>query len=338
MKPEECEDSSMTLDTLDRALLSALYADGRAAWPKIAEEIGSSTSTIRRRFELLQSRGLVRVIGRTDVARLGYGPPVIVKYRGRDTLRPEFLERLQNHPHVRYLASTVGSAYCLAEIVPQSLSSIRETLSDISHDFNASSESFVVTHTYTSGQDWLPDTAKRDIDVTSRNTDVKLSDEERKVLALLLVDGRASFASLAVECDKSESTVRRIVENLLDQDIVSLRVLVEPQVLGFQAMFWALMDIEPSRLPEAAHSLAANPATKTLFATAGSRNLIGQFVLPRQTDTYSFMTEILGELPGARSAETLVEAGTHKRVWNLVSGDTYSGVAGPDWLFGDPAR
>lgn len=325
----------MAADSLDRSLLSALHAEGRAPWPKIASEIGSSVSTVRRRYESLHGRGLVRVIGRTDVSRLGYGPPAMVKYRGRDALRPEFLNYLQRHPNVRYLAATVGSAHCLAEIVPQSLSSLREILSDISQDFEVTSEEFVVTHTYTSGQDWLPNTAKRDIDVEAHRPDVEFSADERNILGMLLRDGRASFASLAAASDKSESTVRRIVETLLEQEIVSLRLLVEPQVLGFQAMFWALLDIEPSRLPEAASSLAENPATKTLFATAGSCNLIGQFVLPRHTDTYAFMTQVLGELPGARSAETLLESATYKRVWNLVTGDSYGDVAGPAWLFGE---
>lgn len=328
----------MELDSLDRSLLSALHTDGRAPWPKIASDIGRSVSTVRRRYESLQRRGIVRVIGRTDVSRLGYGPPAMVKYRGRDALRPEFLTHLQRHPDVRYLSATVGSAHCLAEIVPQSLSSLREVLSGIGRDFEVTSEEFVVTHTYTSGQDWLPNTAKRDIDVEILSREVELSADERNILGMLLHDGRASFASLGAASDKSESTVRRIVETLFEQEIVSLRLLVEPQVLGFQAMFWALLDIEPSRLPEAASSLAENPATKTLFATAGSCNLIGQFVLPRHTDTYAFMTQVLGALPGARSAETLLESATYKRVWNLVKGDSYGEVAGPAWLFDGKSR
>ena len=331
---ESCQNLPMTLDSLDRQILTALHTDARAPWPKIAEEIGSSTSTVRRRFESLHGRGLIRVIGRTDVSRLGYGPSAMVKFWGRDSLKPEFLRRLQLHPHVRYLAATVGSAHCMAEIVPQDLGSLRTVLSDIAGDYRVTFESFVTTHTYTSGQDWLPDPAARTIDTATRAAETDLAIEERIILGKLLGDGRASFASLASATGKSENTARRIVEGLFEKEIVSLRVLVEPQVLGFEARFWALIDVEPSQLPEAASILAANQATKTLFATFGSCNLIGQFVLPRQTDSYSFMTDVLGSLPGARHADTLPESATYKRVWNIVEGDTYDGVAGPDWLFG----
>lgn len=333
MGHDDVTDSSTRLDALDQGILSALHSDGRAPWPKIAEEVGSSTSTVRRRYESLLRRGSIRVIGRTDVAKLGFGPPAMVKYGGRDALRPEFLDSLQRNPHVRYLSATLGSAHCLAELVPQSLSTLRKILSDISQNFKVTSEIFVITHTYTSGQAWLPDKAYRSIDTDTESRQVQLSREERIILGRLLSDGRASFASLASATQKSENTAKRIVEALLEQEIVSLRVLVEPQLLGFQANFWTLIDIEPSGLPKAAEMLAANPATKTLFATAGSCNLIGQFVLPRHTDTYAFMIDVLGQLPGARSAETLLESETYKRVWNTVSGDSYSEVVGPTWLF-----
>ncbi|MGO1672698.1 MAG: Lrp/AsnC family transcriptional regulator [Canibacter sp.] len=327
------QNTLMELDDVDRDILTVLYGDGRASWQKVAAEIGSSVSTVRRHYESLINRGLIRIIGRTDVSKLGYGPPALLKYRGRDALSPEFHDHLKNHPHVRYLAATVGSAHCLAEVVPKSLPDLRQIISDIGDRFSVNSEAFVVTHTYTSGQDWLPGTASRIIDTQTRTDHIELSVDEQQVMSRLLENGRTSFSSLAAESSRSENTVKRIVNRLLDDDIVSLRILVEPQVLGFEAKFWTLLEVEPSKVPEAAKILANNPATKTLWATAGNRNLIGQFVLPRHTDTFAFMTEVLGELPGARSVETLLESDTYKRVWNVVSGTRYQRVAGPDWLF-----
>ncbi|WP_162903604.1 Lrp/AsnC family transcriptional regulator [Leucobacter sp. wl10] len=326
--------SEKEFDELDLGILTALRTDGRAPWPKIAAEVGSSTSTVRRRYESLQQRGLIRVIGRTEVARLGFGPPAMVKFRGRDAMLPEFLKSLQQNSHVRYLSFTLGTADCLAEIVPRTLPSLQDVLWAIRQDFEVESESYVVTHTYTSGQDWLPDSAERKIDTSTRTSDVELSLDERRVLGALLRDGRASYSSIAAAIQKSENTARRIMESLFEREIASLRVLVEPEMLGFQAKFWAWIDIKPSHLPEAAGLLAANPATKTLFASAGSSNLVGQFVLPRHTEVYAFMVDVLGELPGVRNAETLLESAVYKRVWNLVEDNTYRGVAGPDWLFG----
>lgn len=335
MGSEMCDDQVMRLDELDREILAALHADGRAPWPKIADDVGSSVSTVRRRYEALHGGGLIRVIGRTDVSRLGFGPPAMVKFHGPDALRPEFVERLRANPHVRFLASTVGSSHCLAEVVPRSLTSFREVLSSVVQDADITTESFVVTHTYTSGQDWLPVTARRNVDTRTRTSSIDLSADEHTILGALLRDGRATFSSLAQSIGRSENTARRIVESLIDDEVVAFRVLVEPELLGFEARFWTFIDIEPAHLPAAAAVLADNPATKTLFATAGRANLVGQFVLPRHTDTYAFTTEVLGTLPGARSTETLLEASTYKRVWNAIEDRTYREVSGPTWLFGD---
>lgn len=331
------EGSEREFDGLDLGILTALRADGRAPWPKIAANVGSSTSTVRRRYESLHQQGLVRVIGRTEVARLGFGPPAMVKFRGRDAMLPDFLSSLQRNPHVRYLSFTLGTADCVAEIVPQNLSSLQNVLWEIRQQFEVEPEIFVVTHTYTSGQDWLPLDAKRKIDTSTRSAEVKLSFDERRVLGALLRDGRVPYSSIAAGIEKSENTARRIVESLFEREIASTRVLIEPEMLGFQAKFWAWIDIKPSHLPDAAKLLASNPATKTLFATAGSSNLIGQFVLPKHTETYAFMVEVLGVLPGVRNAETLLESAVYKRVWNTVNGLSYTGVSGPDWLFATSA-
>lgn len=326
----------MELDELDRQIIGALYADGRSSWAKIAEEIGSSTSTVRRRYESLSSQGLVRVIGRTDVSRLGFGPPAIAKYVGRDALTPEFAQHLQQHPHVRFAASTVGSGDVLAEIVPRSLADLQRILTDISQKFDVTSESFVVAHTYTSGQDWLPNAARR-IDTAAPGDPLQLTPEQAKALSALLPDGRTPHAALAKLLGKSENTTRKIVDDMFQRDLVSLRVLVEPALLGFETSFWAMLNIDPASLTQAAPILAEHPSTKTLFATTGSSNILGQFVLPHHTDTFTFMTDVLGTLPGIRGFEILVESATHKRVWNTINDGVYGPIAGPDWLFGDHA-
>lgn len=322
------------LNELDREILRVLHSDGRASWGSIADEVGSSTSTVRRRFEALQSQGLVRVIGRTDVSKLGLGVATMLEFRGRDASHIELLRFLQNRTDIRYLSAMVGSAGCLAEIVSPTLFDVHLAVDEITRAFDVSVEPFVVTHTYTSGQDWLPGTVERTIEVDIAPRTDSLSLEERIVLGMLLSDGRTSLSDLASGIDKSESTARRIMESLQERNLLSFRVLVEPQTLGFESEFWIWFDVEPSHIADIGATLASHQATKTLFTVAGRYDLMGQFVLPRHADLHAFHTELLGSLQGLRGAETMLQTNNFKRVWNMVDRQQYHGVLGPEWLFG----
>lgn len=324
------------LDDLDQGIVRALHENGRAAWSSIASKTNSSTSTVRRRFEALNRDGRLRVTGRVDVTRLGLAIPVMVQFRGRESSRPDFLESLQVRQDIRYVGAVAGSAGCVAEIVMPSLVDIQRVIHEITLQFDVVAELFVATHTYTSGQDWLPDTVNREIDVKQERLEPKLSREEATVLGLLLKDGRTSLSDLAAPIAKSESTARRILESLISREIVSFRVLVEPELLGFQSSFWAWLNVEPSHLTAVGTELAAMKETKTLFGTAGRYNLVGQFVLKFHTDMHAFMTDVLGSIDGIKKSEMMMQASTSKRVWNMVENNSYVGVSGPDWLF-EPA-
>jgi DNA-binding Lrp family transcriptional regulator len=48
-------------DALDRKIIAALQADGRASWTEIAERTGTSVATATRRGQSLFAAGVVRV-------------------------------------------------------------------------------------------------------------------------------------------------------------------------------------------------------------------------------------------------------------------------------------
>lgn len=66
----------MKLDKIDRKILEALHKDGRASNTALAKELHVSEATIRNRINRMQENDLVRIIGYSDPAKLGY--PVAV--------------------------------------------------------------------------------------------------------------------------------------------------------------------------------------------------------------------------------------------------------------------
>lgn len=320
---------SPRLEELDLALLRELHAEGRAPWPKVAEKIGCSPSTARRRYEALRSSGKIRVVGRVDASFLGQGTPAMVRFSGPDADKKEFLEKLRSRSDVRFLSAVLGSSGSAAEFIASSMADLQSSLRELTPEFDVAAESFVETHIYTQGQDWLPDSLSKRVATEHRPArEAHLSAADHTVATMLIKDGRAQLGELAEAIGKSENTARRIIENLRKREILEFRVLVEPQVLGFEIEMMIWLDVDAGKLEEVGQDLASYHGTKFLAATAGRFALVGQVVLPHHSDMFDFSTKVLGNIPGIRRVETLLQTDVHKRVWNCVERGVYTGFQG----------
>ncbi|WP_067475220.1 Lrp/AsnC family transcriptional regulator [Actinomadura hibisca] len=72
LRPPPGDAAPVVLTDLDRRLLPALAADGRAAYPRLAGHVGWSESAVRRRLEELRRSGTLRFDVEIDPAALGF--------------------------------------------------------------------------------------------------------------------------------------------------------------------------------------------------------------------------------------------------------------------------
>ncbi|MFI6561153.1 Lrp/AsnC family transcriptional regulator [Streptomyces sp. NPDC050534] len=98
----------------DHVLLYTLVKDGRTRPAELADLIGSSAATVRRRLNRFTASGVVAF--RCDVAPTVSGPPVAVTFCGRATASEvNHLHRtLATRPECRLLAAVTGPAGVLA--------------------------------------------------------------------------------------------------------------------------------------------------------------------------------------------------------------------------------
>ena len=71
VKPAPDDRIDHTLDDIDRGLVHALQLDGRASFTVIADVLGTSLQTVRRRYARLQETVGLRVVGLSDAAQAG---------------------------------------------------------------------------------------------------------------------------------------------------------------------------------------------------------------------------------------------------------------------------
>ena len=103
------KNDTITLDSLDFAILSCLQKDGRMSFTIIAEQLKVSIGTVRTRFNKLIEDGTVSIIGRIDPDKVGFQSYAHIAVFVRPaTLKEKIAQKISKMPEVSFLAGTSG--------------------------------------------------------------------------------------------------------------------------------------------------------------------------------------------------------------------------------------
>jgi Lrp/AsnC family transcriptional regulator for asnA, asnC and gidA len=115
--PESVNPPPHGLDQIDEDIISELQQDGRRSYRDIARNLGLSESLVRWRTQRLLRNGVVRILAITDPFRLGYQILATIVLTVEPSARSEVAARLVELPEILYVASCVGRADLLIEVV-----------------------------------------------------------------------------------------------------------------------------------------------------------------------------------------------------------------------------
>ncbi|WP_211229588.1 Lrp/AsnC family transcriptional regulator [Nakamurella lactea] len=156
-------------------------------------------------------------------------------------------------------------------------------------------------------------------------TGMKLDDLDRRLIAALQVDGRASWTAIAELCETSVPTAARRTQQLIDQGVVKISVMPELGGEGPVESFMVRVRCRPGRQLAVAAELAGRPETRVVALVTGEDDIIAEVIAPR-IPGYQAQTLIgLQSIPGVerlRSDLTLhVYKMTHDWSRQLLDGD-----------------
>lgn len=135
----------------------------------------------------------------------------------------------------------------------------------------------------------------------------RLDDLDRRIVALLLEDGRISSADATRRLgDASERTVRYRIERLIRSGVVHIGAVVNPKALGYQVTADVWMEVAPGRLSEVAERVAALPEVSYVAHSTGDRDLSIQVLARDNEDLHRFVTGVLDTIPGVTRTSTMV--------------------------------
>lgn len=311
------------LDDVDRAVAHALQIDGRVPLRTIASVIGVSENTVARRYQRLRSAGVLRVVGVVNGARLGYTAWTLRLQCTPDAacaVATALAERPDTSRVYLLSGGTEISCDTQARNTTLLLSKLPRTRRVTSVSAHSILRATVVPAAWP-GLHWLnvnqveqlrPEPPVQD------DTPITLDAGDQALLDALSRDGRTGYAELASITGWSDSTVKRRLDHLRRNGVLSYVLDVPPAALGFRAEARLWMNVRPSRLVATAETLATHREVSFVAVTTGPANLIAAVNCRDNADLYRYLTERVSALDSITSVETAPVIRTVKRAGALL--------------------
>jgi Lrp/AsnC family transcriptional regulator for asnA, asnC and gidA len=126
-----------------------------------------------------------------------------------------------------------------------------------------------------------------------------------QIIALLNQDGRMSSAEISRQLgDVSPRTVTNRIDLLIENGIINIRAILNPDSLGYYVLADVFIQTEPGFLRQVAHQVATYPQISYVACATGDTDIIISVRAQDLQELYYFVSETVGKIPGVRHTKT----------------------------------
>ena len=130
---------------------------------------------------------------------------------------------------------------------------------------------------------------------------------DRRILALLVEDGRASAADMARRVQGvSERSVRYRIERLRRSGVLRVSAIINPLALGYGTIGDVLIDVAPGCLQEVAAQLVDLDQVSYVAGAVGDGDLNAQVYAHDTEELVRLTNEVIGVIPGVTRVRTVI--------------------------------
>jgi Lrp/AsnC family transcriptional regulator for asnA, asnC and gidA len=124
------ETATVTVDSLDLAILKRLEEDGRRSFTDIARELDIAVSTVRNRLNAMLENGTVRIIPRVNPHHVGFSAPATISVSVEPARLEEAITEIAAFPEIGWLASVTGEYDLIVDIMCRDVAHLRRFLTE----------------------------------------------------------------------------------------------------------------------------------------------------------------------------------------------------------------
>lgn len=261
------------MDDLDIRLYEELRHDGRASMVKLARATGLSRAGVRSRVSRLINEGQLRVTGIVHPSSQGFSALAHLTISVRGSAR-DVAVALAAIEDVTLVSIVAGPSALIAEVNAPGIIELDLTIRRVSLiagvvDINTSIYTARIKDLY---EPTGPIEAKG------------IDDIDRRIVAVLETDGRASFAEIARSTNLSQSTVRSRIHQMTSRRVLQISAVAIPDALGLQYMCGFGLVLEPGTENATLFEIEKIRSVSYLSRTLGRWNAIGTLLAESQHD------------------------------------------------------
>ncbi|HEX2174123.1 MAG TPA: Lrp/AsnC family transcriptional regulator [Dehalococcoidia bacterium] len=140
---------------------------------------------------------------------------------------------------------------------------------------------------------------------------------DQRIIAALQSDARRPNTEIARQLGVAEATVRKRIDRLVQDEIVSFVTFVDPLKVGFAIYASIGIQVELDKSRDVAEQLAQLPEVTFVGYATGTYDLIIAAILRSNDDFLAFLLEKVARIKGIRSTDTSLVLKLVKRsfVW-----------------------
>lgn len=135
---------------------------------------------------------------------------------------------------------------------------------------------------------------------------LRLDELDRRIVAALQLNGRASWKKVAAAVDARESTVARRGQQLIESRVVGVTGVLDHLRCGLGISLIARMRCRPGRANTVAEALARLPAARFVTVVSGSADVAAEIVVRHHQDAAQVLVEDLPQPDDIVETESMV--------------------------------
>jgi DNA-binding Lrp family transcriptional regulator len=124
---------------------------------------------------------------------------------------------------------------------------------------------------------------------------------DQRIVELLMEDGRMAAAEIArlIGGGISERVVRYRIERMIQDKVIQIRPIVNPQAFGLTTRADVLLEVESDAIMEVAMKAMGYDCVSYVACSIGEMDISIQVVAKDTAEVYRFVTEVIGKCLGS---------------------------------------